>query len=243
MEVRREALLAAANNVDWYTAVFRSLGLSGAIEDGVWTSRDEAPPYHSNAVILAPADGNLQRGIIRRLAADLKGPFSFKDGFASQDFAADGFRPLFDAVWIWRDAGTDPPPPQGSDVEWRRATTPAELDAWEAGLRANGSPADKRAFLPPLLDDPSMAFFAAHDRRGAIAGFAANRSAEVVGFSNFFAAEPNDGALLPGAVAAMIRFAPGVSIVGYERGDALAAMKRLGFRAIHPLRVWLTHNG
>src|SRR6185436_1199904 len=128
-----------------------------------------------------------------------------------------GFRPLFDAVWIWRDADT-PPPQQSSDVEWRRATTPAELAAWEAGLRANGSPAGRHVFLPRLLDDASMAFFTARDRRGIVAGCAANRSAEVVGFSNFFAAEPNDGGLLRGAVAATIRFAPGVSIVGYERG-------------------------
>ena len=78
--------LAAANNVDWYDAVFRSLGLSGAIEHGVWSSRDEAPPYHSNAVILSPGVGDLQREIIRRLAADLKRPFSFKDGFARTGF-------------------------------------------------------------------------------------------------------------------------------------------------------------
>src|SRR6266542_6140676 len=103
MAVSREALLAAANNVDWYEAIFRSLGLSGAIENGVWTSRDEAPPYHSNAVILSPVDGDVQRDIIRRLAVELARPFSFKDGFATYDFTADGFRTLFEAEWIWRD--------------------------------------------------------------------------------------------------------------------------------------------
>jgi hypothetical protein len=237
--VNREALLAAANNVDWYNAVFRSHGLSGAVESGVWTSRDEAPPYHSNAVMLSPAEGDGQRQVILRLAAELRRPFSFKDAFAAHDFAADGFRPLFDAMWIWRDAAV-PPPTAGGRLDWRRVTTPAELEAWEDGLRANGSPADKRVFLPQLLADPAMAFFAAYDHRRIIAGCAANRSAEVVGFSNFFAADPSDSSLLPGEFAATERFAAGLPVVGYERGEALAATKRLGFRAIQPLRVWLT---
>jgi hypothetical protein len=239
MEARREALLAASNNVDWYTAVFRSLGLSGAIEHGVWTSRDEAPAYHSNAVILSPGPADLQREIIRRLAANLGRPFSFKDAFASRDFGAEGFKPLFDAVWIWRDAGT-PSPLQGSDVKWHRVTTEAELATWEADLLANGSPADKRVFLPRLLGDSSMAFFTARDRGGVIGGCAANRSVEVVGFSNFFTVEPNDARLRAGAVAAVADFASGFPVVGYERGEALAAMERLGFRAIQPLRIWLT---
>src|SRR5260221_11736862 len=136
MAVSREALLAAANNVDWYEAIFRSLGLSGAIENGVWTSHDEAPPYHSNAVILSPMDGDTQRNIIRRLSAELARPFSFKDGFATHDFTADGFRTLFEAEWIWRAPdGHRRSRHDDGGIDWRRVTTPAELEAWEGGLR------------------------------------------------------------------------------------------------------------
>jgi len=79
----REALLAAANNVDWYDAVFRSLVLPPRRGWSVGRSRDPAPPYHSNAVILSPVAGDAHRRIIRKLARDLGRPFSFKDGFAT----------------------------------------------------------------------------------------------------------------------------------------------------------------
>jgi hypothetical protein len=238
MDVSREALLAAANNADWYDAVFRSLGLSWTIEDGVWTSREVAPAYHSNALLLAPAVA-AHREIVRRLAVDLRRPFSFKDGFAAHDFTADGFRPLFDAEWIWRNADT-PLAAADSRVGWHRAATPAQLEAWEAALRANGSPAETRVFLPRLLEDPSIAFFAAYDHRGIVAGCAANRSEEVVGFSNFFADECEGLSRLAGAVAAASRFAPGLAIVGYDRGERLNEMRRIGFRSVQQLRVWHT---
>ena len=47
--------ICASNNVDWYEAIFRSHGLTGVIADGIWISRDTAPPYYSNAVTLTPS--------------------------------------------------------------------------------------------------------------------------------------------------------------------------------------------
>jgi hypothetical protein len=237
VDVRREALLAASNNADWYSAVFRSLGLSYAIEDDVWTSRDVAPPYHSNALILSSADGARQRAIVRNLGDAMGRPFSLKDGFATHDFSGDGFQLLFEAQWIWRDAGL-PLEVGNNDTTWHRSRTPEELEAWEAALRANGSPADTRAFLPSLLKDPSMAFFTAHDGHRIIAGFAANLSAEVVGFSNFFSVH-SETSLIRSAVEATARFAPHLPIVGYDRGQALSEMHQTGFRSLQPLRVWL----
>jgi hypothetical protein len=231
-------LLAASNNADWYCAVFSSLGLSYEIEDGVWMSRDVAPSYHSNALILSPADGARQREIVRALAGAIRRPFAVKDGFATHDFSADGFQLLFEAEWIWRDAGL-PLELGTTDAAWRRVHSPGELEAWEAALRANGSPADERAFLPGLLDDPSLAFFAARDGGGIIAGFAANFSDKVVGFSNFFAIQSGASSLISGAVAATARFAPHLPIVGFDHGEALSKMHRIGFRSIQPLRVWL----
>jgi hypothetical protein len=238
VDIRREALLAASNNADWYCAVFRSLGLAYAIEDGVWTSRDVAPPYHSNALILSPAGGTRDRKIVRALADAIRRPFSVKDGFATHDLSADGFRLLFEAQWIWRDAGL-PLALGKTGAAWHRVRTPGELAAWEAALRANGSPAEERTFLPSLLDDPSLAFFIARDGDRIIAGFAANLSPEVVGFSNFFAAQPSVSSLISGAVAATIRLAPDLPIVGFDQGDALIAMHQTGFRSVQPLRVWL----
>ena len=38
-----EPIICASNNVDWYQAIFRSHGLTGAITDGIWISRDSRP--------------------------------------------------------------------------------------------------------------------------------------------------------------------------------------------------------
>jgi len=65
--------------------------------------------------------------------------------------------------------------------------------------------------------------------------------ADVVGFSNYFSGEGDNGALLAGAVAATAGFCPGpLPVVGYDRGEALTCMRRLGFSTSAPLRVWLT---
>jgi hypothetical protein len=237
VEVSRQARLAASNNADWYKAVFRSLRLSYAIEDGVWISRDEAPPYHSNVLILSVAGKARHREIVRSLADEMRRPFAVKDGFAIHDFSGDGFRLLFEAKWIWRDAGL-PPTMAENDVVWHRIRSAEELEAWEAALRANGSPAERRVFLPSVLRDPSMAFFAARDERRMIAGFAANLSEEVVGFSNFFAVQSAGASLMSGAVEATARFAPHLPIVGFDHGDALNEMGRCGFHSVQALRVW-----
>ena len=237
MDIRRKALLAASNNADWYCAVFRSLGLAYEIEDGVWTSRDMAPPYHSNGLILSPAGEARHRAIVRGLAAAIPRPFAVKDGFATHDFSGDGFRLLFEAHWIWRDAGL-PLEADRTDAAWHRIRTPGDLEAWETALRVSGSPADSRVFLPSLLESSSMAFFAAHDKCRIIAGFAANLSENVVGFLNFFSVH-SETSLIRSAVEATARFAPHLPIVGYDRGEALSEMHRIGFRSFQPLRVWL----
>ena len=231
-----EALLCAVNNVDWYRAVFAAHGLAGEIRDGVFVCRAEVPPYYSNALAFLPEDAGAQLRTIGALAETLNGAFSVKDCFARLPLESLGFRELFAAEWIWR----DPVPPDGAASPWRRVTDADELAAWEAEWRAMGSPTDKPVFLPELLNNPAMAIFAARAGRETIAVCAANRSDKTVGLSNFFTREDaDDFALLTSAVGAVRRFAPGLPIVGYERGAALARCIRAGFRAVGPLRVWL----
>lgn len=50
----QEQTLRAANSRHWYEAVFRTHRLATAIADGMWPCRGVPPPYHSNAVTLAP---------------------------------------------------------------------------------------------------------------------------------------------------------------------------------------------
>ena len=41
------------NSLAWYRAVLTPHGVGGAVAHGVWTSRDDLPPYYSNAVTVA----------------------------------------------------------------------------------------------------------------------------------------------------------------------------------------------
>jgi hypothetical protein len=238
--MEREALQCAANNVDWYEAVFRTHGLSGAMARGVWTCPGRPPPYYSNAVTLAPGDPREQIDELRRLGTLLGRSFSLKDSFAALDLAPLGFRPLFDAQWIRLDpASRVARDPAGAVLTWRRITTAPDLERWQEAWRANGSPCDEPVFLPGLLSDPNVVLFGSWRGDEVVAGCAANRSPEVVGLTNLFVADRHDEAFLPSAVAEVSRFAGPLPVVGYERGEALQASLRLGFRTVGPLRVWI----
>ena len=166
-------------------------------------------------------------------------PFTVKDSRAHLDLAPLGFRVLFDAEWIRLEH--DAPTHAGGLLAagWRRLTTPDELARFEDAWRAHGSPATTRVFLPALLADESVAFLAVERDAAIVAGVVANRSTHVVGLSNFFAAGPEVDAQFAGAVAAVRRSSPGLPVVGYESGEALARARREGFRAAGALRIWI----
>jgi len=227
------------NSLHWYEAIFRTHGLSGTVVNGVWMTRDDPPPYYSRAITLAASPVEPQLAALRELRFELPAPWSIKDSFAALDLAPLGFEPLFDAEWISRDP-SPVPRSKGDHVEWRRVTSAAELDIWEASWRDNGSPTDRRVFLPALLADSTVALFAAYRGDAIVAGCAANHSVDAVGFSNFFADDAADGDLAAGALGAVNGFGEGLPVVGYEWGDALGRGQRLGFEAVGPLRVWET---
>jgi hypothetical protein len=235
----RRTSSCVSNNLGWCEAVLRTHGLAGAIAAGLWSCRQRVPPYYSNAMTLAPSDPAVQTELLRELAADLVRPFSVKDSFAALDLAPLGMRPLFDAEWIWRDPSAGEPEGERRDVEWRRVTSPVELDRWETAWGDDGSPTDTRVFLPHLLADRSVVLLAARDGDRIVAGCAANRAAGVVGFSNFFADDADREPLMTSAVREVMRLAPGLPVVGYERGEDLVRARRAGFRSVGPLRVWL----
>jgi hypothetical protein len=237
--MNQESAICAANNVHWYQAIFGSHGLSGAVADGMWTSRDRPPPYYSNAVTVASSAVAAQVATIGDLGAALGSSWSVKDSFSVLELSPLGFRPLFEAKWIWCEA-VDAPVPVRGDTVWRRVTTFAELERWEGGWRENGSPTESRVFVPDLLADPTIALFSAHRRGAIVAGCAANRSAEAVGFSNLFVAGGDDDLLIADAVSEVARFGTGLPIVGYLAGERLARVGRLGFRTVGKLRVWVT---
>ena len=226
--------LCVLNSVDWYCSIARAHGIEYSTVNGIWASPDAMPPYYSNAVTVARSGPEAQLAVVERLLQAIPHTFSVKDSYALLDLAPLGFRPLFDAEWIRLEPGGTSP-----GGGWRRLTTPEELDRWEAVWRASGSPAELRVFVPALLDDDSVAVLAAGTPDEIVAGVVANRSAGVVGLSNFFATGRDAESHFAGAAAAVTQFAPGLPVVGYEHGDSLERVLRHGFSAAGPLRVWV----
>jgi len=233
-----ESMICASNNVDWYEAIFRSHGLTATMTDGMWISRDTPLPYYSNAVTLAPHGHAAQVDQLRELKSVLRTRWAVKDSFAALDLSPLGFRPLFDAEWIWCDA-SDAPAPGPDGIAWRPVTTTRQLEGWEGAWRTNGSPTETAVFVPNLLTNPAIALFEGYRGDAVVAGCAGNRSAGAVGFSNFFLDDSEEPFAVAGAIAEVARFGAGLPIVGYLAGDALARVTTLGFRSVGPLRIWM----
>jgi hypothetical protein len=209
------------------------------IADGIWISRDTAPSYYSNAVTVVPDKQAGQIARLRDLDGVLRGRWSVKDSFAALDLSPIGFRLLFEAEWIWCDF-SDAPVADVGGITWRPVTTAGELEPWEAAWRRNGSPTETPVFVPNLLANPSIALFGGYRGDAVVAGCAGNRSAEGVGFSNFFVEEGEGPLAVAGAIAQVARFGAGLPIVGYLASERLAQATGLGFRSVGPLRIWVT---
>ena len=216
--------LAARNNAEWCDAVTRSWGARCRFEVEYWINPGEAPPFYPNIVTLVPT-GRLSAEVVQA-----EGTFAVKDSFARLDLAPLGFAPLFDATWIWRDPH---PVARSDDAAWRIVRDAESLLRWEETWRGDEPALD--LFRPSLLQEHDHAFIAAETEGRIVGGCVASRSAAVVGISNLFG--PDDHAA--GCLAAVQDFAPGLPVVGYEHGAALAAMKNLGFQELDALRVWL----
>jgi len=232
-------LSAVRNNAVWCDAVCRSHGRPGTFEPHAWVSHTPTPPFYPNVVTLSGAEGaDGQRATVAALATSgLARPWAVKDSFAALDLTPLGFRPLFDATWIGRSAGTPLPSAVASDVDWLTVRDAALLAAWEAAWSSGAEPPEEAVFCPALLADPEVAVLAGIRDGRVIAGVVANRSDGVTGISNLFVPGDVPG-LRAAALAAVAAAFPGTALVGYEHGDDLAAMLALGFTALGPLRVW-----
>ena len=133
---------------------------------------------------------------------------SIKDSYASLDLASEGFRVLFEAEWIYRE------------------TAPAEPKGWEPPRHPDDLRAFGEALLPALLSEPDVAVRALYAGGAVVAGVIAHRGERAVGISNAFPDFATTAAF------------PGLPLVGYFSGAALAAAHRAGFVSVGPLRVW-----
>jgi hypothetical protein len=198
-------------------------------------------PFYSNAITLSgsPRSPEQLRCVHDLLAAGLQGGWSVKDSFCALDLAALGFRVLFHASRIYRPGSLPKPGGGTAGVRWARVERAVDLARWErAWDRERHARQDTHIFLLALLAEDDHAVIAGHRGSEIVAGCIASRSADVVGMSNIFVPRQDAPLLRAECLAAVMDLAPGRPVVGYERGDELAAAKALGFEPVGPLRVW-----
>lgn len=231
---------AARNNTELCDAVCRAHGNPGEFHDDIWLNRKQVPRFYPNAGTLAEPSQQQLDLIDELIAARLPPGWAVKDSFAMLDLEPRGFRMLFDAEWIYlpgsriRDIAS-----ARMSARWEMVRNDLALAEWEwAWSRSAGDSSKDRIFLPPLLENEDIAVLAGFRDGHIVAGAIANRSDEVVGWSNFFApaAEMRDRAAE--SLATIGRVFPGLPIVGYEHGDDLRNARALGFESLGPLRVW-----
>jgi hypothetical protein len=240
------AALAAHNNAAWCSAVCGAHGDAGTWTRSAWVHRGPTPPYYPNAVTLrAAADA---AALLDGLPPLPRTSCAVKDSFSRLDLSGQGFRCLFDATWLWREAAAAPNLRLAPWPAWRRVRSAGELAAWEAAWWRDAEPDPPgprpRLYLETLLEHPDLVFLAGHDGARLVAGGALSRTqaagaSPVVGLACCFGAGIDAAGGRGALVAQAVQHFPGLPLVGYESGTAESAMRACGFEAVGPLRVWL----
>ncbi|GAB3451742.1 hypothetical protein [Actinophytocola sediminis] len=221
---------AARDNARWCDIVCRTHGVTGEFRASSWTCARRTPANYPDAVTLSeaatPAD------VLPWI--DTAAGCSVKDSFHRLDLAPAGFEVLLEAEWIHRRARALPTGAEG--VRWSVIRDDVALAAWQDAWGADDEPGP---FRRQLLDEPSVLVVAGYRDGRVVAGAVLSSGSTVVGVSNVFAADGDLDAAWPGVLGLAARHHPGLPVVGYEHGDALAAAVRTGFEPIGGLRVWV----
>ena len=205
-------------SVGWYDDLCALHGVGSVLVDGIWSALAPPPPLHSAAVTVEP-DVTAER-VLARLADGPRG--GVKDSFSTVDLGAAGWELLLSASWLHR------PPAVPRAGRWVDITGVRELAAWTSGHDT----AD--VLLPGLLRSAHFRVLARYERDRIVAGAVARLGSGTVDLSNVHGDVDWDE--LASAVA---RIFPDRQLVGYERGDDLAAAVAAGFSPVGELRVWV----
>jgi hypothetical protein len=212
-------------SVGWYDDLCGLHGVGSVLIDGLWSALDTPPPLHSDAVVVEPevtADRVLAR-------LDGRTRCGVKDSFATMDLSGEGMELLFSATWIHRE-----PAPRWREVPpgWVAVIDAEELAEWTGHHDTTG------VLLPSLLRCAHFRILAKHVDDRIVAGAVARLGSGTVDVSNVYAVPGHhlDWAELAEVVGAAL---PGRQLVGYERGDELAAALDGGFTPLGELRVWV----
>lgn len=236
MAIDPRAVVAANNNGDLYAAMFGAHDLAFERLPYAFVGRDRPPPYYSDLTVLLPDHGQDIIAQLGALSEQFGGIVGLKDSFCELELEANGFETLFDASWIWREAGR-----HAAAADWLRIEDEAGLLEWEAAWKRGGSPTQQRMFRAELLERPDIVFLARRDGDAIIAGCIANVSDACVGISNVFARSPSDDVFAE-AAAAVASVAPHLPIAGYESGQDLEQARNAGFETVGALRILVARN-
>ncbi len=219
--------LAALNNAYLYEAVCSAHGCPTDFSDSLMLCIGAPPRFYSQAV-------TLMEGAEEVVHARVTG--GFKDSFHDVE-PGDDYALLFEASWIWHGAAE----PGETRFTWTKATTDAEMQAWEDGWAAGDAEAADfpRQFPASLLERQDFAFFGAMADGVRVGGAIFNLSPGVVGVSNEFVLGVSETELFRDLVTLAANTFPGRPVVSYDRGATLDAALAAGFESTGPLRVWV----
>lgn len=232
---------AALNNATWCDAMCRAHGNTGAFTPSTWLCHSAMPRYYPNLVTLDVPIGDMTQldQVQTLMDAGLPEGWAIKDSFACLDLGALGFTTLFEASWIHRSPAQHLSGKVIPGVAWRRIETADDLQRWECAWGAGDETADSRIFVPALLAEPGVTFIAGRLEGEIVAGCVASKAAGVIGVTNLFAPQEAKAAYRDACIDAVVKLAPGVSLVSYEDAETCAAMADIGFERVGPLRVLL----
>lgn len=225
----QKLLRALHNNAEWCARIWQSHGLGHSSRNGVLYCGARVPDFYPNIVTTERNNGGLPDHIadLRQKAATAN--FSVKDSFSDLDLAPHRFQRLFEAQWLYRSrSATMPPQPA---LTWKMMETEDDLAEWEAHWDDRERDA-ARIFLPDLLVDPGIDFWAGYDQGSFAAGYITNKSGPVVGLSNIFGNYSD-------CIAHAADTYADHDFVGYESGEDAETAQTLGFEPVGKLAVWI----
>jgi len=226
MAIDQRVVMAAANNADLYEAVFQLHEIGYERLPFAFVARGKPPPFYANLTLLEPDCMDDVCKELATIASEFGGALAVKDSFYQMELAAQGFRELFTASWIWR------APRDVGAAGWQRVETSRDLEMWEAAWEAGSAPTQERMFGDQLLGMPEIGVFGRKHGDAFRAGCLGNLSWDCVGLSNVFGEDA-----LEAAAACVGSMAPDLPIVGYESGDDLRLAKDAGFEVTGDLRI------
>ena len=231
--------IAILNNNDLYEAVFSAQNMSFLRGRSICYCLEKTPPLYSNLVTVSEKwqpDETLSL-IVDNFKRENWEQWSVKDSFAVLDLETFGFRRLFDANWFYLAAARFTPVSNRLGMSYKIVENEKVLTEWRR-VWDSDERLGRKIFQPAMLDDPNVRFVAGEDGEKIVSGCLINKTAGILGISNFFAPAQNIEywSDIIAFVHESIEF---TDIVGYQRTDCLQKIQPLGFETTGDLTVWL----